>query len=430
MMDHYAKEVEDFRFIPLNGDLGGQDASLDEKKGRRLRVTIGINGWLNSEDDITRPWRVLGSDTEVFALRYEMETLLALGSALQDLVKSYAWKFVKAQIIKQTVLVTLKAAMWPLQILAVASNMDNPFNRASSRSEKAGKLLADALINKVQGERPVVLVGYSLGAGAIHACLESLAERHAFGLVESVVIIGTPAPSEPSHWRTLRTVVSGNIFNVYSENDMILGFLYRMHSLAMGVAGLEAIKDVAGVQNLDLSDSVSGHLRYSSLTGEILRKCGFLDIKAGEDIPKDDVMKMKADQAEGKLIDFDVGTPPESEQQGTPLITQKEGNTANNLANMENLKLLDQSLPPQQPRNSGLSPHPLQSEKAASTSAIPTRPRPEPEMEVKPELPRRRTDGFDHTSSWFTEHRPASRHSDSSDDGGHMTISMVDNDDN
>ena len=196
MMDQYAKEVEDFRFIPLKEEWGKdyKAEGKEEQQTRRLRVTIGINGWLNSEDDVTKPWRVIGDDTEVFALRYEMKTLLALGSALHDLVESFAWKTLKLEIIKRTVMVTLLAALWPIQMLATASNIDNPFSRAHNRSRKAGQLLADALINKVQGERPVTLIGYSLGATAIHACLQSLAERHAFGLIDTVVIIGAPAP--------------------------------------------------------------------------------------------------------------------------------------------------------------------------------------------------------------------------------------------
>lgn len=316
MMDSYAKEVEDFKFIPLSEEWGEEYKKGDpkEKLDRRLRVTIGINGWLNTEDDIKKPWRVLNTDTEVFALRYEMKTLLDLGTALQDLVGSFAWKAFKSEIIKRTVLATLWAALWPIQVLAAASSVDNPFSRANNRSRKAGRLLADALINKVQGERPVTLVGYSLGASAIHACLQSLAERHAFGLIDTVVIVGTPAPSDPAHWRTLRTVVSGKIFNVYSENDMVLGFVYRMHSLALGVAGLQAVAGVEGVENLDLSDKVSGHLRYPGLTGEILRQCGFLGIRAGENIEKDETIRMKDDYAEGKLIDIDGESTSQSKQ--------------------------------------------------------------------------------------------------------------------
>ncbi|KAG6189773.1 hypothetical protein E4U27_006248 [Claviceps purpurea] len=330
LMDKYAKEVEDFKFIPLEPESSPEskpssadgasqtpkdNAETQGQENRRLRVTIGINGWLNSEDDITKPWRALDSASEVFALRYEMKTLLSLGTALQDLVSSFAWKTLKVEIIKRTVLATLFAALWPIHIIAAASNVDNPFSRASNRSKKAGQLLADALINKVQGERPVTLVGYSLGATAIHACLQSLADRQAFGLVESVVIIGAPAPSHAPHWRTLRCVVSGPIFNVYSENDMVLGFVYRMHSLALGVAGLQAIENVNGLHNLDLSERVSGHLRYPSITGEILKECGFLGVRASGEIEKDDVIKMKEEHAEGKLADLEAAAGKEDAKQ-------------------------------------------------------------------------------------------------------------------
>lgn len=309
MMDNYAKEVEDFKFLPLREESTTDDPeeiTKEQKEQRRLRVTIGINGWLNTEDDIKKPWRTLSTDTEVFALRYEMNVLLKLGTALTDLVRSVAWKTFKAEIIKRTLLATLWAALWPIQVLAVASNVDNPFNRAHNRSRKAGQLLADALINKVQGERPVTLIGYSLGAATIHACLQSLAERHAFGLVDTVVLIGTPAPTDSAHWRTIRPVVSGKIFNVYSENDMVLGFVYRMHSLALGVAGLQPIKDVNGIVNVNLSDSVSGHLRYPSLTGEILHKCGFVNVKAGTEIEtEEDDIQMNDKEAD--LLDFSDG---------------------------------------------------------------------------------------------------------------------------
>lgn len=315
MMDKYAKEVEDFKFIPLRD---APEGSPDAAKDRRLRVTLGINGWLNSEGDVVRPWAALPPDSEVFALRYEMKTLLALGTALRDLVHSFAWKAVKTEIIKRTVLATLWAALWPIQVFAVASNVDNPFNHASNRSKKAGRLLADALINKVQGERPVTLIGFSLGAAAIHACLQSLAERRAFGLVDTVVIMGAPAPSDPNHWRTLRTVVSGKIFNAYSENDMVLGYVYRMHSLSLGVAGLQPIKDVHGVENLNLSDRVSGHLRYPEILGGILRECGFAGVTVEKEIEKDEVIMLKDEYAAGHAVDVD----------GTMIAPDAKGDTA------------------------------------------------------------------------------------------------------
>ncbi|OHE90767.1 YSIRK family gram-positive signal peptide [Colletotrichum orchidophilum] len=323
MMDTYAKEVEDFRFLPLK-DEWGQDykrADPDGKQGARLRVTIGINGWLNDEGDVTKPWRSLGDESEVFALRYEMKSLLALGAELEGLVSSYAWNYVKIEILKRTVLASLWAALWPAYLISAASKIDNPFNLARNRSDKAGRVLADALIAKVQGERPVTLVGYSLGARVIYSCLRSLAERQAFGLVDTVVLIGAPVPSNREHWQVLRSVVSGRIVNVYSETDYILGFLYRATSLQLGIAGLQEVKNIERVENLNLSAEVSGHLRYPSLIAKILTRCGFPNVKGGEGvIEKDEDLDIKITDEEagsqmGELIQLEAQPDPESEPQ-------------------------------------------------------------------------------------------------------------------
>ncbi|KAI1074309.1 DUF726-domain-containing protein [Whalleya microplaca] len=308
IVDQYAKEVEDFKFLPLKKEWG-EGWSKDGPEARRLRVTIGINGWLTNEQDVTKPWRALGDESEVFALRYEMNTLMSLGNKLKGLVTSAAWSAVRAEILQRTVLATLQGALWPIFLLSSASNIDNPFSLARNRSEKAGQILADALINRVQGERPVTLVGYSLGARVIYSCLRVLADRKAFGLVDTVVLIGAPVPSNAGHWQMMRTMVSGKVFNVYSENDYILAFLYRTTSMQLGIAGLQAISDeVDGVENLDLSAEVTGHLRYPDLIARILTRCGFPNVKGGEhEIEKDDgeiILQNKGWGETGTLVDL------------------------------------------------------------------------------------------------------------------------------
>lgn len=451
-MDQYAKEVEDFRFIPLKEERGKdpRNEKDQDQQDHRLRVTIGINGWLNEEDDVTKPWRVIKDDTEVFALRYEMEILMQLGTALKDLVESFAWKTLKVEIIKRTVLATLWAALWPIQILAAATSVDNPFSRGHNRSCKAGRILADALINKVQGERPVTLIGYSLGATAIHACLQSLAERHAFGLIDTVVIIGSPAPSNPAHWRTLRTVVSGKIFNVYSENDLVLGFVYRAHSLALGVAGLQPIKDVDGIENLDLSEKVSGHLRYPTLTGEILRQCGFIDVAATADIEKDELIIMKDTHAEGELFDFDE----DAKEISVEGLEQREFQINRDLhgLNISPPGLASPSEPPKaaqpavQGRDHDLEQPPLPRRPTASAQdtenpPLPRRPtasaqdaenpplpprRPQPE--ANPPIPRRPVGSNTQGSRMSEQRRPLTPDSNDTDDGEYRAITMVEYD--
>lgn len=335
MMDSYAREVEDFAFLPareslanidkksqeairgemdkpskesgvqksskppeknLTGEtdarknkanenlvpIGNEKGVIDDPQTRRLRVTIGITGWLTSKEEVVTPWRVLGTSSEVFALRWELEALMNLGNSITAMVSSTAWGYAKSELIKRTIFAELMSALWPVALLKISRVVDNPFSIARSRADKAGEVLADALINKAQGERPVTLVGYSLGARVIFGCLMSLAKRRAFGLVETAVLIGAPTPSTTADWRAMRSVVAGRLVNVYSASDYVLGFLYRTSSIQYGVAGLQPVAGLPAVENVDVSDAVSGHLRYRHLVGNILRKIGFEDLRLGE----------------------------------------------------------------------------------------------------------------------------------------------------
>ncbi|KAF1949773.1 DUF726-domain-containing protein [Byssothecium circinans] len=291
LMDQYAKEVQDFEFIPVQDperpiaqrdhewadELDARDPMKREQ--HRLRVSIGISGWLSSPSDVNKPWEIIdATGTEPFALRFELDAMLRLGNSLNDVLFSYAWDGVTYTIVSRTLLGALYAGLWPLGLVKVASVLDNPFSVALARADKAGKVLAHALIDGVQGKRPVNLMGYSIGARVIYACLVELAEQHAFGMVESVVLMGAPAPSDSKSWRQIRSVVAARIVNVYSTEDYILGFLYRSAKLEFGVSGLQEVKDVYGIENADMSKLVNGHDKYRYLVGTILAKIGFGDI--------------------------------------------------------------------------------------------------------------------------------------------------------
>lgn len=281
MMDRYAREVEDFAFIPARGT---RKNFIDEKQAakedHRLRVTIGITGWATEEDHIVLPWRVIGADSEVFALRWEYEALLNLGNSMRTLVTTAAWKVASHQILVRTIFAGIMSAVFlPLGLTRLAKIAANPFNVAITRADKAGEVLADALINKAQGERPVTLIGYSLGSRVIYSCLRSLAKRHAYGLIESAILIGSPIPADTVEWQLMRTVVSGRLINVFSENDSVLALLYRATHLEVDISGLQSVKGVPTVENVDVSEKVDGHLRYQFLVGRILEDIGFEEIE-------------------------------------------------------------------------------------------------------------------------------------------------------
>ena len=304
MMDNYAREVEDFQFLPVHGssdkktsedgEKGAQEASENDHK---LRVTIGISGWLTEKEEVVKPWRALGTAAEVFALKYELEALLNLGNAMNGMVQSAAWGYAQKEIVAQTIFADLAAAMWPMALMKVARVVDNPFSVAKSRADKAGEVLADALINRAQGERPVTLIGYSLGARVIYTCLMSLAKRKEYGLIENAVLIGSPTPSDTSDWRVLRSAVAGRLVNVYSVNDYVLGFMYRTSAIQYGVAGLQKIEGLSAVENFDVSEDVSSHQRYRYLIGALLKKIGFEDIDmAAVEREHEELIKMEEEE--------------------------------------------------------------------------------------------------------------------------------------
>ncbi|MCJ1397676.1 hypothetical protein MMC11_000872 [Xylographa trunciseda] len=295
MMDAYAKEVSDFAFIPIRHSGFSEE---EKQRSRRLRVTIGVSGWLENGSEVLSPWCGVGGATEVFALRWELDALLELGSALHTMVTSFGMNFVAIEIIKRTVLASLWAALWPFSLLRLARLVDNPFSVALSRSEKAGAILADALISRTQGSRPVTLIGYSLGARVIYSCLLSLASRHAFGLIENVVLLGSPIPSTAAEWRVMRTVATGRLVNVYSENDFILAFLYRAGSIQKGIAGLQKVEGVLGVENVDMSSRVSGHLKYRYLVGTILKEIGWESVNVKEVAREQQALRMMEQKEE------------------------------------------------------------------------------------------------------------------------------------
>lgn len=306
MMDSYAREVEDFQFLPVHGG-SNKKTSEDEAEGakeasehdHKLRVTIGISGWLTEKEEVVKPWRSIGPGAEVFGLKYELEALLNLGNAMNGMVQSAAWGYAQKEIIARTIFADLAAAMWPIALLKVARVIDNPFSVAKSRADKAGEVLADALVNRAQGERPVTLIGYSLGARVIYTCLMSLAKRKEFGIVENAVMIGSPTPSDTSDWRVLRSVVAGRLVNVFSVNDYVLGFMYRTSAIQYGVAGLQKVEGLSSVENFDVSEDVSSHQRYRYLIGAILKTIGFEDIDMAA-VEEEQKLLLKIEEEEKK----------------------------------------------------------------------------------------------------------------------------------
>ena len=73
-----------------------------------------------------------------------------------------------------------------------------------------------------------------------------------------------------------RSVVSGRFVNGYSKKDWILGYLFRATGGGIrAVAGLSPLDNVHGVENIDCTDLVEGHMAYRKAIPKIMKTIGW-----------------------------------------------------------------------------------------------------------------------------------------------------------
>jgi hypothetical protein len=209
-----------------------------------------------------------GGDT--LALRWESEELRAVGAAM--------YTFLRDQAVSQGISVAgaavigaaFSAMTLPLAMVQATDMIDSAWEVASRRADLAGKQLAQVLVQRVHGYRPVTLVGFGLGARLImHALLElaSLGESGK-GIVETAALLGTPFGVEAELWSKASSVVGHRLINAHIDKDWMLSLIYRSSSFKRKIAGLAPVQ-VRGetraarvIENMDLSNVVKGHWEY------------------------------------------------------------------------------------------------------------------------------------------------------------------------
>lgn len=100
MVDQYGKDATDFAFLSVRN--GGTEAYRNARAvfptSRRMRVVMGIGGWLTQKDGSVVPFRCFGNQAESFAVRYEVENLMSLGTSLESVIKSMAWSIARKEM--------------------------------------------------------------------------------------------------------------------------------------------------------------------------------------------------------------------------------------------------------------------------------------------------------------------------------------------
>lgn len=170
----------------------------------------------------------------------------------------------------------MAALQLPIVLTKLSYLIDNPWAVSLDRATSAGLILADSLMDRSLGTRPITLVGYSLGARVIFSCLQELSKRGAYGLIQNVYLFGSPVVVKKDEFLRAKTVVSGRFVNGYNRNDWILGYLFRLTNGGIRrIAGLAPV-DLPWVENLDVTEEVPGHMQYRTAMPTLLMKCGWM----------------------------------------------------------------------------------------------------------------------------------------------------------
>ncbi|KAI8328991.1 hypothetical protein BC941DRAFT_363196 [Chlamydoabsidia padenii] len=177
--------------------------------------------------------------TDTFCLEYERKTLQDLGYAFRKFLSNQALRYAGMEVAKQTALHAFFAAVaLPATLLKVADIIDDPWQIAVDRSKKAG--------------------------------IGTISSRKIFGVIDHVILMGAPIPSEDAElWGNVKSVVSGRFVNCYTEDDWVLAYVYRLHSLETKVGGLAPVP-FDGVENI--SFDLEGHTSYRDAIPSIMAK--------------------------------------------------------------------------------------------------------------------------------------------------------------
>ncbi|TMS35414.1 hypothetical protein L596_002825 [Steinernema carpocapsae] len=247
--------------------------------GHSLHCVLCVSGWIeeSSEHAFQYQWRHLWMSKEQYTLRYESKYLVELGKAI-DYLMSFAVSYAIQHTLMETALAGIVSAIaWPVALLSASSVIDNPWSVCVARAAEVGEQLAEVLLSRAHGKRPITLIGFSLGARVIYHCLLAMSRRtDCRGIVEDVVLLGAPVSASPRQWRQLCSVVGGRVINGYCQTDWLLRFLYRTMSVQFTIAGTGPVDNQGQrrVVNFNLSNIVKGHMDYAQKLTEILEAVG------------------------------------------------------------------------------------------------------------------------------------------------------------
>ena len=162
------------------------------------------------------------------------------------------------------------------------SDLPKQFKNIKHRAKVCGKFLGLILsTKKLFGNCQINLIGFSLGCHVIKYCLKELFENKYIeqNIINNVVFIAGATRIKKSKFNDIfNEVIRGRIINIYSNQDFILKYLYKL-SIEKDAIGSKELKfenvdnqiddNNCKVENFDMNQF--GHLDYRDSLEEILK---------------------------------------------------------------------------------------------------------------------------------------------------------------
>ncbi|OJD26362.1 hypothetical protein ACJ73_02263 [Blastomyces percursus] len=257
--------VKTFEYRPLHNN-------------KRVNLVVTVSGWMTGKvDDVRLPFSTVDPIIgDIYSVLWEPEMLQSMGDTINILATEALTQGLQ-QVLGNTILVALMASLQlPIVLTKLSYLIDNPWNVSLVRANATGLIMADSIMARNLGNRPITLIGFSLGSRVIFSCLKELASKGAHGLIQNVYLFGSPIVANKDEYTKARSVVSGRFVNGYASNDWILGYLFRATSGGiMRVAGLAPVENVHGIENMDVTQFVNGHMAYRAAMPRLLRELGW-----------------------------------------------------------------------------------------------------------------------------------------------------------
>jgi hypothetical protein len=270
---------------------------VDLKESRSQSESVGESGVADTtslQSNEVYWWRKsVAHYGDQYTVIWDPDKLLAIGQCFESLIAEGIQRGISNTLAYTALSAVMSAVALPLQIINLMGMLDESWTLAIEAADEAGKLLADALMSGMHGNRPVVLIGYSVGGRVVTSCLSELGaiamgtnsngaaavpnsqqerpdddcnddysfltQQHietdttiddverqrrlrAATIVRDAVIIGAPCGTSSQKWAKRRSVVSGRLINVYSPHDWVLSLLYRYRRMSViALAGLQEV---------------------------------------------------------------------------------------------------------------------------------------------------------------------------------------------